>query len=67
MSTYGTTSVTMVGHSLGKIRYSYTSKLRLPELGPGAAITLLDSVYLPLWLPAGTTFKTVGYGLPRVR
>ncbi|KAG2143797.1 Alpha/Beta hydrolase protein [Suillus bovinus] len=48
MSTYGTTSVTMVGHSLG------------------AAITLLDSVYLPLWLPAGTTFKTICYGLPRV-
>lgn len=48
MSTYGTTSVTMVGHSLG------------------AAITLLDSVYLPLWLPAGTTFTTIGYGLPRV-
>ncbi|OAX37109.1 alpha/beta-hydrolase [Rhizopogon vinicolor AM-OR11-026] len=48
MSTYGTTSVTMVGHSLG------------------AAITLLDSVYLPLWLPAGTTFQTIGYGLPRV-
>jgi hypothetical protein len=32
----------------------------------GAAITLLDSVYLPLWLPAGTTFTTIGYGLPRV-
>ncbi|KAG2087533.1 Alpha/Beta hydrolase protein [Suillus discolor] len=48
MSTYRTTSVTMVGHSLG------------------AAITLLDSVYLPLWLPAGTTFRTIGYGLPRV-
>jgi len=32
----------------------------------GAAITLLDSVYLPLHLPAGTQFKTVGYGLPRV-
>ncbi|KAG2033813.1 Alpha/Beta hydrolase protein [Suillus americanus] len=48
MSTYGATSVTMVGHSLG------------------AAITLLDSVYLPLWLPAGTTFTTIGYGLPRV-
>lgn len=48
MSTYSTTSVTMVGHSLG------------------AAITLLDSVYLPLWLPAGTTFTTIGYGLPRV-
>lgn len=32
----------------------------------GAAITLLDSVYLPLWLPEGTTFQTIGYGLPRV-
>ncbi|KAF9224205.1 lipase [Gyrodon lividus] len=48
LSKYSTTSVTMVGHSLG------------------AAITLLDSVYLPLHLPAGTTFKTIGYGLPRV-
>ncbi|KAF9224200.1 alpha/beta-hydrolase [Gyrodon lividus] len=48
ISKYSTTSVTMVGHSLG------------------AAITLLDSVYLPLWLPAGTTFQTIGYGLPRV-
>ncbi|EGN97011.1 hypothetical protein SERLA73DRAFT_185287 [Serpula lacrymans var. lacrymans S7.3] len=48
MSTYSTTSVTMVGHSLG------------------AAITLLDSVYLPLHLPSGTTFTTYGYGLPRV-
>ncbi|KAN0088313.1 Alpha/Beta hydrolase fold [Tylopilus felleus] len=48
MSEYKTTSVTVVGHSLG------------------AAITLLDSVYLSLWLPAGTTFQTVCYGLPRV-
>ncbi|TDL25796.1 lipase [Rickenella mellea] len=32
----------------------------------GAAIALLDTVYLPLHLPAGTTFKTVGYGMPRV-
>ncbi|KIM90201.1 hypothetical protein PILCRDRAFT_175031 [Piloderma croceum F 1598] len=32
----------------------------------GAAIALLDSVYLPLHLPSTTTFKTVGYGLPRV-
>ncbi|KAG9313247.1 Alpha/Beta hydrolase protein [Chiua virens] len=48
MSQYDTTSVTMVGHSLG------------------AAISLLDSVYLPLWLPEGTTFRTVVYGLPRV-
>lgn len=32
----------------------------------GAALALLDSVYLPLHLPAGTTFQSVTYGLPRV-
>ncbi|GLB41588.1 putative alpha beta-hydrolase [Lyophyllum shimeji] len=32
----------------------------------GGAIALLSSVYLPLHLPAGTTFKTVTYGMPRV-
>lgn len=32
----------------------------------GAALSLLESVYLPLFLPKGTTFKMIGYGLPRV-
>ncbi|KAF9466208.1 lipase class 3 family protein [Collybia nuda] len=32
----------------------------------GGAIALISSVYLPLHLPAGTTFKTVTYGMPRV-
>ncbi|KAG6332030.1 hypothetical protein ID866_7057 [Astraeus odoratus] len=32
----------------------------------GAAIALLDSVYLPLHLPPNTTFQTITYGLPRV-
>lgn len=32
----------------------------------GAALSLLDSVYLPLHLPSGTTFSTILYGLPRV-
>ncbi|THV02157.1 lipase class 3 family protein [Dendrothele bispora CBS 962.96] len=32
----------------------------------GAAISLLDSIYLPLHLPSGTTFRSVLYGLPRV-
>lgn len=41
--------------------------LAIIKIFTGAAITLLDSVYLPLWLPAGTTFTTIGYGLPRVR
>ncbi|KIJ21143.1 hypothetical protein PAXINDRAFT_6912 [Paxillus involutus ATCC 200175] len=61
MSTHRTTAVTMVGHSIRQ----YMSVLALhPHIG--AAITLLDSVYLPLWLSAGTTFQTICYGLPRV-
>lgn len=32
----------------------------------GAAISLLDSVYLPLHLPSSLTFRTITYGLPRV-
>lgn len=32
----------------------------------GAALALLDSVYLPLHLPAGTRVTMVGYGMPRV-
>lgn len=32
----------------------------------GAALSLLDAIFLPLHLPAGTQFKYVGYGLPRV-
>ena len=32
----------------------------------GAALALLDSVYLPLHLPGDTSFRTVGYGMPRV-
>lgn len=32
----------------------------------GAALALLDAIYLPLHLPAGTTVKMIGYGMPRV-
>ncbi|RDB18517.1 Lipase [Hypsizygus marmoreus] len=32
----------------------------------GGAIALISSVYSPLHLPAGTVFKTVTYGMPRV-
>ncbi|PCH44540.1 lipase [Wolfiporia cocos MD-104 SS10] len=47
ISTYGTSQVTMVGHSLG------------------AAISILDAVYLPLHIP-DASFTYIGYGLPRV-
>jgi hypothetical protein len=32
----------------------------------GAALALIDSVFLQLHLPADTTIKTFAYGLPRV-
>ncbi|VDC00963.1 unnamed protein product [Peniophora sp. CBMAI 1063] len=48
MSAHATSSVTIVGHSLG------------------AAISLLDSVYLSLNLGSSVTIKFIGYGLPRV-
>jgi len=32
----------------------------------GAALALLDTVYLPLYLPSGTRVRTIGYGMPRV-
>ncbi|KAF8508913.1 alpha beta-hydrolase, partial [Gautieria morchelliformis] len=32
----------------------------------GAAISLIDAVYLPLHLPSTTIFKFVGYDMPRV-
>jgi hypothetical protein len=48
VNTYGTKSVTAVGHSLG------------------AAISLLDAIFLPLHIP-GLTVTYYGYGLPRVR
>ncbi|KAF9646508.1 alpha/beta-hydrolase [Thelephora ganbajun] len=47
VNTYGTRSVTTVGHSLG------------------AAISLLDAIFLPLHI-SGLTVTYYGYGLPRV-
>jgi len=32
----------------------------------GAALALLEMVYLPLHLPETTTFDMYGYGMPRV-
>ncbi|KAF8634616.1 hypothetical protein AX15_000821 [Amanita polypyramis BW_CC] len=42
------------------------SKVAVVGHSLGAAIALLDSVYLPLHLPVGVTVSTFGYGMPRV-
>ncbi|KAG5219567.1 lipase class family protein [Salix suchowensis] len=49
--------VTVVGHSLGTPEsFSFSS----------AALALLDGIYLPLHI-SGVTFRTIGYGMPRIR
>lgn len=48
LSAHGTSSVTVVGHSLG------------------AALALLDGVYLRLNLNATVDVRVIGYGMPRV-
>ncbi|KZW02189.1 lipase class 3 family protein [Exidia glandulosa HHB12029] len=43
-----------------------TSNIVLSSHSLGAAISMLDALYLKLNLPEGTNFKFVGYGTPRV-
>ncbi|KAK7461016.1 hypothetical protein VKT23_008944 [Stygiomarasmius scandens] len=43
-----------------------TSKVTLVGHSLGGALSLIESVYLPLHLPSGTTFRSILYGLPRV-
>lgn len=43
-----------------------TTKVTLASHSLGAALSLLDAVYLQLHLPASTSIKYVGYGVPRV-
>jgi hypothetical protein len=68
LSKYPTTKVTLVGHSLGTSHlHSKSANLTSDYLiHLGAAISLLDSVYLPLHLPSTITYKTITYGMPRV-
>lgn len=58
--------VTVVGHSLGDLflhllLVAYNSPIQLL----GAALALLDGVYLSLHLP-NVTLATITYGMPRV-
>lgn len=68
MSANGASSVTIVGHSLGKAPTPLAPFQTYFEvmIHLGGAIALITSVYLPLHLAAGTAFKTVTYGMPRV-
>ena len=43
-----------------------TTNVTLVGHSLGAALALLDAVYLPLHLPPTTNFKMVGYSMPRV-
>lgn len=51
-------------HFLGYVTRDMEFDLRF-LLVAGAAIALIDSVFLPLHI-SGVTFKTIAYGMPRV-
>ena len=66
IAAHAATKVTIVGHSLGAKGHPI---LEFPLINLicvlGAAIALLDGVYLPLHI-SGVSFKVIGYGMPRV-
>ena len=65
MSAHAAQSVTVVGHSLGAgLRLMFLCRWLTHH--KGAAISLIDSIFLTLNLDPGTTIKYIGYGLPRV-
>jgi len=65
MSQHGAEKVAIVGFSLGKsVLISVVNSVLIATIG--AAVALLDSIYLPLHLPSSITYKTITYGMPRV-
>jgi hypothetical protein len=63
MSKFGATSVTTVGHFLGKLRSDMPPMTVHPLSRSGCALALLDGVYLPLRLSAGTSVTTTAMGV----
>lgn len=65
MSAHSTTAVTTTGHSLGQFHSSSPERTSLILNCLGAAISLLDALYLTIQLPSASV-NFIGYGLPRV-
>ena len=71
ITAHSATLVTILGHSLGTFFRNWICK-KFPDdllvwlrLSIGAAIALLNGVYLPLHIN-GVSFKVITYGMPRV-
>ena len=60
------TAPSILAAALALIKKHNTSSVVVIGHSLGAALALLDSVYLPLHLPARTRVSMVGYGMPRV-
>jgi len=60
------TAPTILATVLTLLKQHSASSVVITGHSLGAALALLDSVYLSLHLPAGTHVNMVGYGMPRV-
>jgi hypothetical protein len=65
ITAHAATKVTIVGHSLGAKDHPILEFPLNFMCSLGAALALLDGVYLPLHI-SGVSFKVIGYGMPRV-
>ncbi|KAJ7291063.1 hypothetical protein C8J57DRAFT_1211592 [Mycena rebaudengoi] len=66
LTKFNVKTVTIVGHSLGS-SISNSSKNAPRLIATGAAIGLIDFIYLPLHITTDVTFRAIFYGMPRVR
>jgi predicted lipase len=60
------TAPTILAAVLALLKKHNASSVIVTGHSLGAALALLDSVYLQLYMPAGTRVSMVGFGMPRV-